>query len=494
MEKMTVPLKLTRRRALWVSVVSLAHVPLVSACSGAAPGAPAITAPGPAPSPTATLAAPTSTPAGTPVTASAVATTAPTSANAVTLRVFYGANPEESATRQKIFDAYMAAHPSVKIEPELVPGGQTPTQKLLTDIAGGSPPDVAMAWELNYPGLATKGAYRELNSFIDADQDFKKNVLSDYYPSHIDMYTWRGHLYVLPEQNASVVLYYNTRLFSEANVEPPPSDWSTTTWTWDKFLTAAQTLTKKDSSGKVTQFGYVDAWWPPLSAVIFGYNNGGKWFDTYKDPTKVTITDPKFVQAFQFYADLAMKHHVAPTPEEAQAQAGPNVFMAGKAGMALVGHWFYPAFSKATDLTFDIGVFPVGPSGTHALTDLGGTGMTVVASGKHLDDAWSFLKFECGLDGQKIIARSGLFAPVLRSVANSDDFLKSHSRIKNVKVFNSAMENAVSFPIGLGWDAMADALGRDLQQLWTGKKTADDALKIAQADMQKALDDARTSS
>lgn len=462
------------RRSMLKSMVGFAGAALLNAC------APQASTQAPAAQPTT---------AAQPAATEAVPATKPAPAGAVNLRVFFGANPEEAKVRQTIFDQFTAANSGIAITPEIPT--QNTTEALLTQVAGGDPPDIAMAWELQYPILAEKGVYKDLTQVISGDADYQKNVLPDFYQSHIDMYTWKGKLFVLPEQNASVVLYYNKKLFEEAGVTPPPSDWKDTSWTWEKFLDACKKLTKTEGD-TITQFGYTEAWWPPLSAVIFAYSNGGNWFDRYNDPTKVTLTDPKVVEAFQFYSDLWNKEKVATNPEQWKVQAGYQMFAAGKAAMTLVGHWFYPEFSKAEhNLSMDIGVFPVGPGGTTSKTDLGGTGMSMVNMTKHPDEAWKFLKHECGPEGQKIIAESGLFAPTLKSVANSDSFLATHKAIQNAAVFNTAMDNAVSFPIGPAWDAMADRLGRNLDALWNGQSNAPDALAAAEKEMQQALDESR---
>jgi len=433
--------------------------------------------------------APTSSAPGSPTTAVEAPAANPPAAGEVNLRVFFGANPEEATVRQSIFDSFTAANPGIKITPE-IPTTNT-TEALLTQVAGGDPPDVAMAWELQYPILADKGVYKDLTPIIQGDSNYQTNVLPDFYESHIDMYTWKGKLYVLPEQNASVVLYYNKKLFDEAGVAYPTTDWKDKSWNWEAFLDACKKLTKTEGD-TITQYGFTEAWWTPLSAVIFAYSNGGNWFDRYSDPTKVTLTDPNVVAAFQFYADLWNKEKVATNPEQWKVQAGYQMFAAGKAAMTLVGHWFYPEFSKAEHgLSMDIGVFPVGPNGTTSKTDLGGTGMSMVNLTKHPDEAWKFLSYECGPDGQKIIAESGLFAPTLKSIANSDSFLGTHKAIENAAVFNTAMDNAVSFPIGPAWDAMADRMGRNLDALWNGQSTAIDAMTAAEKEMQQALDESR---
>jgi multiple sugar transport system substrate-binding protein len=300
------------------------------------------------------------------------------------------------------------------------------------------------------------------------------------------MFNWNGAQYVLPEQYAGVVLYYNKKLFEEAGVAPPPADWTDTSWTYDKFLETAQALTKADGD-RVSQFGFVDAWWPPLSAMVWATGNGGNWFDPYVAPTRSTINDPKMVEGVQFFADLANVHHVAPTAEETESQAGPDMFMGGTAAMCLVGHWFYPAFSEIEDLAFDVGVFPVGPGGTTPKTDLGSTGLAVSATTEYPEAAWEFVKFSTGPEGQAVIAESGLFVPVLRSVGQSESFLGSHAKIENTQVFIQAMEHSVPLPITPVWPQITDVWARELDRVTRGEAAAAEVLPALETEINALL-------
>jgi multiple sugar transport system substrate-binding protein len=417
--------------------------------------------------PAATTAAGTSPPAET--------TAARTSASLAPAELvfFFGANPEEAKTRQRIIDAFTAKYPQITVKTDIAEGD--PVQELQTQFAGGAGPDVMMAWELSYSGLAERGIFADLGEFILRDPDFSSTVVPDHVPGLLDMFKWKGKQYVLPEQYAGVVLYYNKKLFDEAGVAYPSADWKDASWTYDKFLETAKALTKTDASGKVTQFGFVDAWWPPLSATVLAFGNGGAWFDQYVNPRQSTITDPKLTEGVQFYADLINVHKVAPSAEETQTQSGADMFMGGRAAMALVGHWFYPAFSQAEGLEFDIAVLPRGPQGTTPKTDLGSTGLSISASSKNRDQAWEFVKFATGPEGQRIIAESGLFVPVLRSVGRSNAFLGSHSKIKNVQVFTEAIENSVPLPITPAWNQIADIWARELDAVIRGQAKASDA-------------------
>lgn len=398
---------------------------------------------------------------------------------------FLGGNPEEIATRQRIMDAFTELHPQVTFK--ISEAGADPVQKLLTEFAGGAQLDVIMAWELSYPGLGDRGVFMDLNPLIEADADYSTNVIPDIVPDLLNMFNWNGQQLVLPEQFAGVVLYYNKDLFDEAGIEYPPADWTNTDWTFERFLEVAQALTKTDENGQVSQFGFADAWWPPLSATIFGFSNGGNWFDQAIQPTASTLTDPKLTAGVQFYADLSNVHHVAPTIEEASTQTGADMFMAGRAAMALTGHWFYPAFSSVEGLNFDVGVFPVGPDGTTPKTDLGSTGLAISSSTQYPTQSWEFLKFAVGPVGQSLIAESGLFVPVLTSVGQSDAFLNSHEKLENTQVFIDAIANSIPLPIMLVWNEYADIWGREMDAVFRGQTSAAEAHAVIDPQVNQLL-------
>lgn len=397
---------------------------------------------------------------------------------------YFGANPDEAKTRQKIIDAFQEKFPQIKIKPQVAEGNAT--QQLQTQFAGGSGPDIMMAWELDYAGLADRGIYADLGEFISKDAEFSKVVETDHNPDLLAMFNYKDQQLVLPEQYAGVMLYYNKAMFEEAGVEPPPADWTDTSWTYDKFTETAKALTK-ENGGRVQQFGFTDAWWPNLSAFVLATGNGANWFDKYVAPTKATVDDPNIVSAVQWYADLANSVHVAPNTEEAQTQAGADLFMGGRAAMALVGHWMYPAFSGVDGLDFDIGVLPVGPNGTTPKSDLGSTGLSISSKTKYPDQAWEFVKFSTGPEGQKLIAESGLFVPVLKSVASSDAFKNAHSKIQNVNVYTDAIANSVSLPISPKWNELSAVWVRETDKILQGKAKAADILPNLATEMNKIL-------
>lgn len=386
-----------------------------------------------------------------------------------TLTFFFQAKPDEARVRLQIVDEFRKLHPDIKIRTQLA--GPDPQQQILTYSAGGKCPDVLMAWE-SYSRLADLGVLSDLNTMLDKDPRYAAELKHDSHANLYDTFGFKGRQYALPEQWAGVFLYYNRRLFAEAGVAPPPVRWSQA-WTFEQFLDAAKELTRRDSAGKVTQWGFVDPWEPFLSAGIFGMNNGTEWFTPPINPTRTNMDDDAFIEGYQFYADLSVRHEVAPKGAALQTVYAGDLFTRGKAAMALTGHWMYSAFAGAPDLDFDVTVLPRGPRARRARSDVGTTGLAIAADSPRKQQAWEFVKFATGPVGQAVIARSGLFVPVLKSAVHSAAFAESHSRIRNIEVLTGGPDNSDPLPVTPAWGRIGAALRRGSDRVLRGAASAD---------------------
>jgi multiple sugar transport system substrate-binding protein len=191
--------------------------------------------------------------------------------------------------------------------------------------AGGKCPDVLMAWDLTYAGLADRGVLLDLNTMLAHDKTFAAALKADSIASLYKTFTFNGGQYAFPEQWSGNYLFYNKKLFAEGGVHPPPGRWEQT-WSFSEFLDTAKALTKRDRSGRVSQWGYVDSWVASYAAGLFGMNNGSPWSSPLMNPTHLNFDDDAFIEGIQFYADLANKHRVAPTASETQSMSTMDLF------------------------------------------------------------------------------------------------------------------------------------------------------------------------
>ncbi|HZC11999.1 MAG TPA: sugar ABC transporter substrate-binding protein [Mycobacterium sp.] len=385
------------------------------------------------------------------------------------LTFFFAANPEEADARQRVVDAFQRSHPDIKVR-TLLSGGN-PLQHMSIYCAGGKCPDVLMAWDLTYAGLAARAVLLDLNTMLAQDKAFAADVKADGIRSLYDTFTFDGGQYALPEQWSGNFLYYNKKLFAEAGVRPPPGRWDQP-WSFGEFLDAAKALTKRDRSGRVSQWGYVDSWVSFYAAGLFGMNNGVPWCTPRMNPTHLNFDNEAFLEGIQFYADLAHKHRVAPTSSDTQSMSTMDLFTSGRAAMALGGHWRYQTVDLAKGLDFDITVLPTGPKGRAARSNIGTTGLAIAASSPRKQQAWEFVKFATGPVGQAVTADSGLFVPVLRSAITSAGFAEAHTRIDNLHVLTGGPAHSEGMPITPEWSKIVALMDRNFGPVLRGVRPA----------------------
>jgi len=367
------------------------------------------------------------------------------------------------------------ANPTIKVDLQRIPFGEY-TTKLLTQIAAGSAPDVIFVETNNFVDMYLRDAFEPLNPYIQAD-NFS---LADYYPQVLDRFTANNNVYAIPRDTAPIcVIYYNKKAFDAAKLPYPSDDWD-----WAQFLADGQKLVKKDATGKVTQWAFIDDWtmWEPWL-----YSAGGKWADDVKKPTKwVVAEDPGFVAGVQFRADLMHKYKVMPAPSSLSSMGGmgtSDLFENGTVAMFLSGLWKTPSFrDHIKNFNWDIAMFPKGPTGVRAF-GTGGSGYGILKSSQHKQDAWKLIKYIAGIAGAKKLAQTGLAQPAMISVSDSPDFLDGKDP-KNKKMVLEAVKYVKYQPMAKNTsEVFYGVINPVLDKVWNGTLTAAQAAEILKPEL-----------
>ncbi len=119
--------------------------------------------------------------------------------------------------------------------------------KLKAGLQSKDVPAVVQMFDLATQVLIDLKVIAPMQDFIDKD----KFDLKDFEPNVLAYYSVGGKLYGMPFNTSAPILYYNKDMFKAAGLDPnkPPR-------TYAEVLDYAKKLTKKDASGKVTQYGY----------------------------------------------------------------------------------------------------------------------------------------------------------------------------------------------------------------------------------------------
>jgi len=334
---------------------------------------------------------------------------------------------EETENLEQLVDTYNATHPQQRIKFVHIDHREY-DRKILIQTAAGNPPDVFLLGSTDLSTLAYRGVLENLDTWIAADANFHT---ADFFPALLKTATIRKSIFGIPVGYTPMVIYYNRRLFREANLSDPD-----TAWTWDDFLQTAIKLTKKDSEGRTKQFGCMLS----MAGYTFVYPFGGNFFDETLQWCQ--INQPQTLAALQFYGDLAMKYHVTTSPIE-KLFTSDQGFRQETVAMIAAGRWQVPNFARTK---LDWGVAPM-PRGETSAVGVIVYNIVMSKFSQRKPQAWEFIKFMASSSSQLQSAQNGNLIPSLISVANSEDFLNDVTFPVDNRVFLQGVEQARLWPM-----------------------------------------------
>ncbi|HEY3281821.1 MAG TPA: extracellular solute-binding protein [Armatimonadota bacterium] len=320
--------------------------------------------------------------------------------------------------------------------------------KVDTMIAGGDAPDILTVGTDSVYYYIEARALRDLSTLMSPQE---RRELAGYYPVTLAPFQRGSRLYARPWGFVPFILYCNRALFRKYGV-PYPND----RWTWDDYRNAARLLTHDvDHDGFLDEFGCSYAQWHD-GYYCWAFQNGGRVLVKAATGDRLTFSDPRTVAAIRFLQRLTRDDRVVPTRDNAPKQAASDLFRTGQLGIqGPTGSFFIPLFRQFQDLDWDIAPIPRGPAGRAAI--VAPIGFSVSTQSRHPREAYRLVKYLTGPEGERVLARSGLFVPSLRSVASNLDLLRAGGpRPHNVRALISSVEE--------GWARVPP---------WSGRRWAD---------------------
>ena len=345
-------------------------------------------------------------------------------------------DPTETKGYNQLITAFNREHPEISVNLTPVAKQDDLLARLTTAFAGGNPPDTFLVNYRSYGQFADQGALEPVQSYLDASDEIAED---EFAPTALDAFRFDGEeLTCMPQNVSSLEVYFNADLFNEAGVDFPRAG-----WTWDDFLAAAKALTKGDQYGVGTE--------PSLIRLApFVWSAGGEMVDDPAAPTTLALDEPKARKALDFFLDLQLEHGVAPPEREELSTDAESRFLQGRLGMYLDSRKAVPGLREITDFEWDVAPLPVAPGGEPA-TILHGDAYCMAAASQHKEEAWTFIEFAMGVEGQRILAESGRTVPSRLDVADSPAFLEPEEPPASSAVFVQAIPSIRSVPHTATW-------------------------------------------
>jgi sn-glycerol 3-phosphate transport system substrate-binding protein len=382
----------------------------------------------------------------------------------------------------KIIDGLAAdfekENPGIKLKPIYTGTYQDSLTKTLTAVKGGDPPVTAILLSTDMFTLIDEDAIVPFDDLIKTPDD--QAWLKSFYPAFMENSQTGGKTWGIPFQRSTIVLYWNKDAFKEAGLDPnrPPA-------TWKEQVEYAQKLTRRDASGKVTQWGLqipssgFPYWLFQALAIQAGTNlMNPAGTQTYYDR-------PEVIEGLTYWVDLVKKHKVHPEGIVNWGTTPKDFF---EKTVAMMWTTTGNLTNVRTNAKFDFGVAML-PAGKQRGSPTGGGNFYLFkkATPAQRDAAFKFVKWvttpqraaQWGIDTGYVAVRADAWeTPAMKQyVAGFPAAAVARDQLPFAKAELSTHDN----------QRVTQALNDGLQAALTGTKTPEQAMKDAQREGERLL-------
>ncbi|GGO65675.1 sugar ABC transporter substrate-binding protein [Microbacterium nanhaiense] len=399
--------------------------------------------------------------------------------------MFRGGDAEKAAYTAAI-EAFEQAHEGVDVKIIMTTADEYAT-KLKAAIAGKQVPDVFYVDPGSVQSFVKSGVIADITEAVESSDAID---LDNVWPYGLDSYRFdgttqgTGSIYALPKDIGPFSFGYNKTMFEAAGIPLPDPD---VPYTWDEFIEVSKQLTADvDGDGKLDQWGTgLNVTW---NLQPFVWSNGGDWLN--EDRTKVTVNEPEFVEALQYFADMQNVHGVTPSAGDAQTLDTYQRWMQGQIGFFPVGPWDVPTYQDL-DFEWDLIPYPAGSTGKSA-TWTGTLGIAVSASTAAPDLAAELAMYlSVDADAQQELVDAGVQIPNLIDMANEWVTTSTLPPANKQEFLDIAEDYGRALPANNTYSAeWYDELFKNIQPVLDGDQTAQEYLDEVQPRMQELLDKA----
>ena len=351
-------------------------------------------------------------------------------------------------------------------------------QKTLGAIQAGALPDLVHAYESQVADYTKADVVIDLDSYVNSkknglDQASKDDINKPYFDTN-RFAQYGNKLLSFPFSKSLAVLYTNLDVLKANGISAAPTTWAD----WEK---AVQASTKKDASGKTTQYGYAgttDASY--FNAMVL--SRGGKIMND--DNKTVAWAGKEGLETLQMLDRLYKGGYAyTPTNFDWQNDFGTKLAFVFQSTSSRP----FIAAAMKTPVNWTVGTPPGGK------TVMFGANVAVLKSTPQKQLAsWLFIKWFSDADQTADWATKSFYMPVRKSAANNEA-LKTFwtSKDPQGKQAYDVVANSIPEPNVRGQQDIRDVVLNMIVSVTTGKATPEAAIKDAETKANQILKDAQ---
>ncbi|MGX1309153.1 sn-glycerol 3-phosphate transport system substrate-binding protein [Amorphus suaedae] len=402
------------------------------------------------------------------------ATALPASAEQTKLTMYYPIAVGGALTKvvDGMIEGFEKENPDIDVE-AIYAGNYDDTRiRALSAIKSGDAPQLSVLFSIDAYDLIEQDLIVPFDDVVKGEEGQK--WLNSFYPALMKNGQIDGKTWGIPFQRSTIVMYYNKDMFKEAGLDPnaPPK-------TWDELVTDAKALTKDGRWGiMVPSTGY-----PYWMFQCFAIQNGKELMNS--EGTETYFTDPKVVEALEFWRGLATDAKVMP---EGTVEWGTlrQAFLQGQT--AMMWHSTGNLSAVKNEATFDFGVAML-PANVQPGSPTGG-GNFYLFKGSDEAEQQAALKLVQYMTAPDRAAEWSIATGYVgvSPASYETEALKTYTKdFPAALVARDQLEVAIPEFSTYETARVREALNNAIQATLTGSKSAEEALGEAQATSERLL-------
>jgi multiple sugar transport system substrate-binding protein len=310
---------------------------------------------------------------------------------------------------------------------------------------------------------------------LDVSDRFPENERQQFLPAPVDSLVYEGAIYGVPWFTDAGMLYYRTDLLEEAGFSEPPG-------TWDEMKEMA--LKTAQDTGTRDGFVFQGAQYEggTVNGLEYIWTHGGDVLSG----DQVVIDSPEAVAGLETERSMISDGVASQAVSTYKEQENDGAFLGGETVFCRNWPYMYalaedPEVSKIEASQIGISPLPAGSGpGAQQVSALGGWNMMINASSQKQEEAWEFVRWMTGEEGQRQRALAATLLPTRKSLYEDQEILE---KVPVIRLGKEALQRTKPRPVSPVYSDMSLKMAEQFNLSLKGETPPQDAIKTLQEEL-----------
>ena len=367
----------------------------------------------------------------------------------------------------------------VEVELRLAPAdtGQY-FEKLRTEFQSGETKADVISGDVIWP------AQFAANGWIsDVSDRFPESARQEFLPAPVQSLVYEGKIYGAPWFTDAGMLYYRADLLEKSGFAEPPA-------TWDELKEMARKVTQDQGVKNGFVFQGANYEGGTVNGLEYIWTHGGDVLDG----EKVIIDSPESVAGLETERSMIADGIATQAVSTYKEQENDGAFLGGETVFCRNWPYMYalaqdPEVSKIEPAQIGISPLPAGSeSNSRQVSALGGWNMMINASSQKQEEAWEFVKWMTGEEGQRQRALAATLLPTRKALYEDEEILE---KVPVIRLGKEALQRTKPRPVSPYYSDMSLKMAEQFNLSLKGATSPREAIQTLQKELTSIAEQAQ---